>query len=662
MSAIAGIYYLDNRPVDLTDLVKMTDTLAHRGPDGTNTWCDGSVGFGHQMLWTTPESLLEQLPFHQENSQLTITAHARIDNREELIAKLELTHLPSEKITDSQIILSAYEKWGEDCPKELLGDFAFAIWDGSKKKLFCARDHFGVKPFYYYHSSQMFAFATEIKALLSLPQIPSVVNELMIADHLSSICPDPTITFYEGIVRLMPAHTLTVRAEGVSTKCYWKLDPSREIQLNSNQEYAKAFREVFTEAVRSRLRSAFPIGSTLSGGLDSSSVSCTARKLLDRDVPLHTFSAVFDTFTESDERPYQDAVLAQGGFESCRVGVDNISPLVDIQQMHEQQEGALLGGNRYMLWSIHKAVKERGVRVLLGGFDGDTVVSHGTGYLVQLAENKRWLKLAYEVIQFSRKSNKSWQKALWSWVVGYGIKPLTAKYPILKLRERFRRILNKKASSQRLNRPAHLPALEASLNDDFVKRFNLKERFQAYYKRHQALPATEREEHYQKLTADFLTYTFETMDKAAALFGIDLRFPFWDKRVVEFCLSLPPEQKLENGWSRLVLRRGMENILPPKVQWRKGKINFTNTFNQKLLTDERELLDDLLFNQVHLFEKYVDVEAVQKAYRNLLEQKATMDESVILWRVISVALWLRDSASSRADAPQLKGGDFVCSK
>ncbi|PSB02276.1 lasso peptide isopeptide bond-forming cyclase [Merismopedia glauca] len=662
MSAIAGIYYLDNRPVDLTDLTRMTDILAHRGSDGVNKWSDRFIGFGHRMLWTTPESLLEKLPFHKETSQLTITADARIDNRDDLIAKLELTHLPPEKITDSQIILAAYEKWGEDCPKELLGDFAFAIWDGSKHQLFCARDCFGIKPFYYYHSAQQFAFATEIKALLCLPEIPSNINELMVADHLSSICPDPTITFYEGIVRLLPAHTLTITQVGSTSKCYWKLDPSRELRLGSNQEYAQAFREIFTEAVRCRLRTAFPLGSMLSGGLDSSSVSCTARKILDNSAPLHTFSAVFDHITQCDERPYQDSVLAQGGFEPYRLAVDEISPLVEIQQVHRQEEGALLGGNHYILWCLQKGARERAIRVLLSGFDGDTVVSHGTGYLRELAENRQWVKLAKEVIQFSRKSNQPWKGALWSWVVEYGIKPLVSKYPILRRGRNFRRALTGKVLSQKLNRTVNISGLSTSLNDRFVKELNLKERFKTHYQNNQAFPKTEREDHYFKFHGDYFVHTFESMDKAAAIFGMELRFPFWDKRLVEFCLSLPPEQKLENGWSRLVMRRGMENILPPKVQWRKGKINFTNSFNQGLLTFERELLDDLFFNQLHLIEKYVDVKTVQDAYVKFVNQKATSNESVILWRVISLALWLQDTTLNKSDIPQIKGGDLICSK
>src|SRR4028118_649697 len=164
MSAIAGIYYLDGRPVDCADLGRMVDTLAHRGPDGADVWCEESVGLGHRMLWTTPESLLEKLPLVDQTGNLVITADARIDNRDELIEVLGLTDHPAEKITDSQLILAAYERWGDRCPEYLLGDFAFAIWDRRQQQLFCARDHMGVKPFYYYHSDRLLVFASEIRS------------------------------------------------------------------------------------------------------------------------------------------------------------------------------------------------------------------------------------------------------------------------------------------------------------------------------------------------------------------------------------------------------------------------------------------------------------------------------------------------------------------
>ncbi|MEM6753927.1 MAG: lasso peptide isopeptide bond-forming cyclase, partial [Cyanobacteria bacterium P01_C01_bin.38] len=276
MSGIVGIRYLDKRPVDSESISKMIDVLAHRGPDGADIWVDGCVGLGHLMLQTTPESLIEKLPYCNQSGDLAITADARIDNRDELIAALQINNRPADKIVDSELILAAYEKWGEDCPNHLLGDFAFAIWDKRKQILFCARDHMGVKPFYYYYYDNTFVFGSEIKALLCLEEVPRRLNEVRIADYLNLMLEDKVITSYRGILRLPPAHIMVVSLQGINSKCYWWLDRNREIKLDSDAAYAEEFRKIFTEAVRCRLRSAFPIVSQLSGGLDSSSVTCVA--------------------------------------------------------------------------------------------------------------------------------------------------------------------------------------------------------------------------------------------------------------------------------------------------------------------------------------------------------------------------------------------------
>ena len=179
MSAVVGIFYLDERPVAASELNEMLESLAHRGPDGSGAWREGATGLGHRMLWTTPESLHERLPLADQTGKLAITADARIDNRQELIHLLGVADRPAEPISDSQLILAAYEKWGEQCVERLLGDFAFAIWDGRRQSLFCARDPLGVKHFYYYYSpGRAFVFASELKALLRLPFVPRRLNEL----------------------------------------------------------------------------------------------------------------------------------------------------------------------------------------------------------------------------------------------------------------------------------------------------------------------------------------------------------------------------------------------------------------------------------------------------------------------------------------------------
>lgn len=263
MSGITGVYAYGAGAADQDDVQRMTNAIAHRGPDAHGIWTKGRVPLGHRMLWTTPESIKEDLPFVSADGNFAITADARIDNRQELLDLLRPLSCPASEVADSQLILGAYQAWGKACADRLLGDFAFAIWDGPAQALFCARDHSGVKPFYYCRSEGRFAFASEIKALLCLPEVPRRLNESRVGDFLTSTFEDTVSTFYEGILQLPPAHSMTITPERLRVTRYWSLNPRREIRMTSDEEYAEGLRELFTQAVRSRLRSASPIGSML---------------------------------------------------------------------------------------------------------------------------------------------------------------------------------------------------------------------------------------------------------------------------------------------------------------------------------------------------------------------------------------------------------------
>ncbi len=198
--------------------------------------------------------------------------------------------------SDAELVLRAYECWGEDCPNRLLGDFAFAIWDARNQRLFCARDYVGVKPFYYHRSASFFAFGSEIRAVLALDAVPRRLNESRLADFLVEELDreDEESTFYQDVQRLPAGHSLTVSPGRFAVRDYWNLKAPPVLKLGSLREYGEAFREIFVDAVRCRLRSTHPVGSTLSGGIDSSSVVCTIRELLAAELkePLHTISLV----------------------------------------------------------------------------------------------------------------------------------------------------------------------------------------------------------------------------------------------------------------------------------------------------------------------------------------------------------------------------------
>jgi asparagine synthase (glutamine-hydrolysing) len=316
---------------------------------------------------------------------------------------------------------------------------------------------------------------------------------------------------------------MAVTTDGACQQRYWQLDPERELRLGSDGEYAEALRELFTKAVRCRLRTAFPIGSMLSGGMDSSSIACVAQKLLAEDgrEPLFTFSALHDEVPESDERYFVHAVLAQGRYIARRLNLDATSPLVGLEQVLWHQDEAYRSGNLYTNLSLYGVAQEQGVRVILDGFDGDSTISHGLGLLAELAHARRWVELAREVIWYGHRTKTPWGPPLWAWLHRYGLRPATAKYRAVKQLSRLGRGLLRRTRKHAVaSRNQHYVAI---LRPEFSRRIGLEQNSRV----RTAPPRTDREIQYQRLTEPGMALTLETLDKCAGAFAIEIRFPFW---------------------------------------------------------------------------------------------------------------------------------------
>ena len=671
MSGILGLFHPEDCPVYGAQLAAMAQTMAHRGPDGHNQWVKDSVGFGHQMLWTTPESLQETLPYWEDATQLAITADIRLDNRDELLHQLNLRSKPSALIPDSQILLAAYRRWGAACPEHLLGDFAFAIWDQHRRTLFCARDHFGVKPFHFYAQSGTFAFASEIKALLALEGVSAEINEIRVADYLTATLNDPRITIYQNIWRLPAAHTLTVQA-GVAPqeRQYWQLDPHREVFHQSDEDYAQEYRHHFLEAVHCRMRSAYPVGAHLSGGLDSSSVACTASYLSHQEnlEPIHTFSHTCPDVPESDESEFIEAVLSQGQFIHHNIRGDILGALTEWQTLFSVIDEALIG-NSYFNWIVNRSAQQNGVRVVMSGFDGDTVVGHGLNYLTEAAQSFQWQTIIREVTAFVERYGRA--EATVERLVQ------THTLPRLKTLARSRRWIRFAQAVEQLS-----PAVKVSrkrlwyecgfLEMDGVRQLRhwrshrsqrsnasdkmpfpfLNPEFRAgldsshgYTQRQQRVepplppPQSERESQWRTLSSGLMTVPLEVVDPMSAFHGVETRHPFLDKRLVEYCLAIPASQKLSQGWTRMVMRRGMAGILPPEIQWRGGKGNSTAVFFHGLNTYDKPLLEEVVGQDFERIRRYLNVEHARKQYTAVMGPRT--GDLTTLWLAITVALWFR---------------------
>ncbi|MFN8512765.1 MAG: asparagine synthase-related protein [Chloroflexia bacterium] len=617
MSRLAALFRRDGRSVDPDELARMLAAQEHPGQVGVATWVSGAVGLGERLRPTTGpgQGTIAGLP---GGDALAIAAEVRLDNRDELIAGLGLRGRESE-IADAEIILHAYRAWGEGCSARLIGDFAFALWDGGRQTLFCARDPLGVRQLHYAANDHFCAVATSLPGVLALSAVSRRLDEGKVAEFLTPGPEDLARTFFRDIARLPAGHALVVTAERVRVAPYWSFAGQREVRYRRDEEYGEAFRALFGEAVRCRLRSVAPVGAMLSGGLDSSSVVCVARqeRAADANELLPTFSLIFPQTPAADEREYAQAVIDGGGLEPHFVDGDAVSPLVGIDRLLALAGQPYWGPSLCLQWETYAAARRRGLGVLLDGTGGDQVVSFGLELLTELAMRGRWVALGREIAGLRRNFGFGAGYLL----RGYAISPLIPE-PLRRVRRRWQRGAMQQQATGFIAAP-------------FAAR--LGERRQPAPGRRAA-----RDRHAATLPQQLLRDVF---DQAAATFGIEPRYPFLDRRVVEFCLGLPAEQKLARGMTRAIVRRALGDLLPPAVRDRTSKATPARSLMRNLLAHERERLDAAILGEPPpVVREYIDVDALRAAYLAYRERgagEATWLEVARIWKTAVLAIWLR---------------------
>ncbi|HJU93461.1 MAG TPA: asparagine synthase-related protein [Pyrinomonadaceae bacterium] len=407
-------------------------------------------------------------------SHLSITANARIDGREDLIAKLPR---PPRTRDDAELILLAYETWGEDCVKHLIGDFAFSIWDSRSRRMFCARDHFGVKPFFFTHAGDNFLWSTKLNELRADPRVSDALNETAIGDYLLfGLNQDLSTTIFRDIQRIPPAHSLTLENGTITMRRYWTPDTSKEVRFRDAQSYVERFRELFRQAVQDRLRTD-RVAVSMSGGLDSTSLAAVARDL---GADVLACSVVYDDLIPDQERYYSTAAAKHLGIRISYVTADQYS-LFDEQVAGDmnQPEPFLLSPltaqfhNLLRLCAAHSSVA-------LTGYDGDTLMNE-------------------------------------------------PKQSRLKVRTMLRRMLGK--------RPPN-PELPEWIDESFARRTNLHDRLkQSFF--NPVNPVERRPSAIQALNSKVWAPLFEGYDPGATKLSLEVRHPFVDVRLVEYLLALP---------------------------------------------------------------------------------------------------------------------------
>jgi asparagine synthase (glutamine-hydrolysing) len=622
MSGIVGFYRLDGAPADPALLRAMTDAAADRGPDGGDCWVDGPIGLGHRLLRSTPESLQDKQPLGDETGDRCLVLDGRVDNRDELRRALAAAGLRLRSDSDAELVLRAYERWGTHCPARIIGDFAFALWDGRERLLFCARDPLGVRPFYYHADARGFSFASELRQILVDPCLSAEPNEGMIAEYLACEVTDRAETLYRGILRLPPAHSMVVRRDRLALTRYWEIDPGRAIRCGSDRDYAEHFSAVFGEAVRCRLRSAAAVGAELSGGLDSSSVVAMIGP------GLETFSLTFPD-RSCDESVYASQVVTRHGLKAT--AVDPAQYELDWRLAHARHSRDF---PEYptctMSDSLKRIARAQGIRVLLTGYGGDDWLGGSPYHYADLLRRLELGRFLRQVI--SDHAAGLIERRLFS-ALHYGAWPLLPRW------------------ARRTAKLIWSPRLGPDwLDPGFVARTGLRDRLRRAPVA-APNPTFAQDDLNRLLDGGWHAHGMEMLDRSAARAGLELRHPFHDRRVVEFALALPESQRRRGSTSKFILREAMRGRLPESVRQRRDKADFSHVFAEALCSPGAR---HILQSPVTAAVGWVRGEAARRACERMSAAYAAGDPGYAaqvrpLWMLFGIEIWLGAALGRGAD-------------
>jgi asparagine synthase (glutamine-hydrolysing) len=647
---IAGVVSRDRDA--LAALPAMTDALRHRGPDDAGyLYADSrasrvchyrgrdsapgvelpmvppgppegtDVGLGHRRLAILDLSPAGHGPMPSADRQLWITYNGEIYNYVELRAELVARGHTFHSGTDTEVLLAGYAEWGDDVLARCNGMFAFALYDAPRARLFCARDRFGVKPFFYHASPTLFAFASEIKGVIAHPQIPRHVHEATLAGFLGrGLLDEGDQTFFEGVRALPPSHRLTLdlRTQQMRVERWYDL-PATPTSAAADPA---AFRGLLEDAVRLRLRSDVDVGTCLSGGLDSSSIVALTARL--RGTSAHgrrAFSILYDD-PGMQERPFVEAVVGATGVDAYETTARADDLHADLAALIRHQDEPIPSAAPFSHWRVMRLAHEHGMKVLLDGQGSDEILA---GYHYQfgpfLGEMASRFGFARAVAEARRAAQVTRRPfAFYLGLLAYQRLPLPAA-----LRRR---------AAARFSTHTYVP--REMLDTALLSRLGTLSGARHVPR------ATLREERTANLWSTSLPALLRYEDRNSMAFGIEARTPFLDYRLVEHAMALPAESLMHDGWTKSILREAMRDHLPESVRLRRDKLGFTTPEKRwlaELAPQVREWLGPGSRVATRLRPHALD--------GWLAEAPAQMARRPGLWRLVAAEHWLRYAEAGR---------------
>jgi len=643
MCGILAVLDLDSKGLDANLLERMSRSIKHRGPDDygyaffelmgdrqileskevirrTNfEEFKGILIFGHQRLSIIDLTEAGHQPMCNERGNVWIIYNGEIYNYKELTEELcKKGHIFKSR-TDTEVILHAYEEWGIECLNHFNGMWAFALWDGNQKRLFCARDRFGIKPIYYYLAGKKLILASEIKAILQDSKIKRSPNHDRIYDYLAYGYLDHTEeTFFQNIYQLRGGHYLTLEILGANdfqldVRPYWDLKP-KECELED--DFKERFYELLKDSIRLHMRSDVPVGTCLSGGIDSSSIVCIAKQFLDSNVH-KTFSSCFDD-KKYDEREFINKVVEVTDSDPHYVFPKPEDLFQEIEDLVWHQDEPFGSTSIFAQWSVFKLAKLNKVKVILDGQGADELLAgyhpYFGFYLSELARTFRF----QEFIEEYRKIRSLYHYSH-SWILGHLMVCLS---PLPWSRIIRNQVLFHK--NKWLN-----------VNDHFMREIEFQQKFKNIFF----------DRLYQSLMNLTLPGLLHYEDRNSMAHSIEARVPFLDYRLVEFIFSLPMNQIIRNGTTKVILRETMQGIIPETVRTRLDKMGFVTPEDVWFRGPLKDYVFEIISSKSFAERGYFDVEEVKKTFYRHCRGEINLSSTV--WRWVNLEMWFRKFMDQR---------------
>jgi len=640
VSGIAGLWHRDGRPVDVALLDRMGATLAHRGRDANGTAVVESLGMVCRLARITPESAHETQPARDATGAMVVF-DGRLDNREDLWRALRSENGVSSDAADSALVLAAYRRYGEAVPEQLLGDFAFALFAPAQQRLLLATDAIGLRPLYYHVAPGTFLFASEIKAILADRTVPAAPDDDVVADLLLNgltAADAEGLTCFRGIRSVLPAHVVLVTPEGVTSRRYWDFDPGRQIRLPRFEDYVDAFREHFTRSVQRRLRSAAPVGVSVSGGVDSSAIFCVAHVLQHSQPDLAEVIGATYTFPDGSKADEQQLLTPIENQYGVRIRRADHLPGGVTRRAREavwHVEAPALDPQWNRTSAFLSYVREAGVRVLLTGHWGDQVL-FDSAYLVELCRRGRW--------------SAAWSQA---GALGAWLSVADASHFRRELLRRLAREIVPDALVPFLRRVRRTrPFAERSIagySKSVVRRAWLAAgRRPAPAARFGPLARSL----YSEARSRYHVHCMEWNGKAAAMHGLEMAFPFLDRDLLTFQLATPGDMQVRNGVPKVLLREAMKGIVPDAIAWRASKADFTEVVNAGVADDYEQIIGSLTGRSRAAQKGYIAVgHRLEHGLRPLPSSETTLASRALV-DLFALEMWLQEWFPSDRPLPR----------